>query len=163
MCEPVTIMTTLAVASTAAGIVSQVQSAKRQEAAIREQLAFTEEEINAKASGEVNDRLREARREQARIKVAAGEAGLKLGGSIDLLLQDSLMQAGLANERTLGNRERELRAARQEANSMLSRVEKPTLLGAGLQLASAGMQGYAAGTSMQINRRRAQQTPMGGG
>lgn len=149
-------MTSLAIATTAAGIVSQVQSAKRQEAAIRDQLAVTENEINDKASGEVNDRLREARREQARIKVAAGEAGLKLGGSIDLLLQDSMMQAGLANERTLGNRERETAAARAEANSMLSRVERPTLLGAGLQLATAGMNGYAAGTSMKINRQNAQ-------
>lgn len=149
-------MTTLAIASTAAGIVSQVQSAKRQEAAIRDQLVVAEAEINDKASGEINDRLREARREQARIKVAAGEAGLKLGGSIDLLLQDSMMQAGLSNERTLGNRERETANARAEANSMLSRVERPTLLGAGLQLATAGMNGYASGTSMKINRQNAQ-------
>lgn len=146
-------MTALAVAGTAASVVSQVQSAKRQEAAIRDQLATTQNEINDKASAEVNDRLREARREQARIKVAAGEAGLKLGGSIDLLLQDSLMQAGLSNERTIGNQERELTAARAEANSMLSRVEKPTILGAGLQLATAGMNGWSSGKSMQISRR----------
>lgn len=163
MCEPVTIMTTLAIASTAASIVGEVKSAKRQEAAIREQLAATEAEVNTKASAEVNDRLREARREQARVKVAAGEAGLKLGGSIDLLLMDSMMQAGLSNERTLGNRERELRAARSEANSMLSRVERPTLLGAGLRLASAGMQGYASGQSMKLNRQTAERNAGRGG
>lgn len=163
MCEPVTIMTTLAVVSTAASIVSEVKAAKGQEAAIRDQLAVAETEISDKASAEINDRLREARREQGRIKVAAGEAGLRLGGSIDLLLQDSLMQAGLANERTIGNRDRELTAARAEANSMLSRVERPTLLGAGLRLASAGMSGYSSGTSLKIARQNAQINAARGG
>lgn len=163
MCDPVTTMIALTVASTAASIVSEVQSAKRQEGAIRDQLAVTQNEVNDKASAEVNDRLREARREQAKIKVAAGEAGLKLGGSIDLLLKDSMMQAGLSNERTLGNRDRELTAANAEANSMLSRVEKPTVLGAGLRLATAGMQGYASGTSLKINRQNAQTNAARGG
>ena len=155
MCHPIAIAVALSVATTAASIVSETKAAKNQEAAIRDQLAISEEEIDDKAAGEVNDRLRETRREQARIKVAAGEAGLKLGGSIDLLLQDSLMQGGLSNERTMGNRGRELRASRAEANSMLSRVERPTLLGAGLRLATAGMNGYSAGQSMQINRSTA--------
>lgn len=154
MCDPVT-AATLMVVTTAAQVVGEVKAAKRQEAAIRDQLVMVEEEVNDKAAGEINDRLRESRREQARIKVAAGEAGLKLGGSIDLLLQDSLMQSGLSNERTLGNRGRELRAARNEANSMLSRVERPTLLGAGIRLTTAGMNGYSMGQSMQINRANA--------
>lgn len=154
MCNPL-VAAGLMIGTTAAQIVTEVKSAKRQEAAIREQLVQVEEEVNDKAAGEINDRLRESRREQARIKVAAGEAGLKLGGSIDLLLQDSLMQAGLSNERTLGNRGRELRAARNEANSMLSRVERPSLLGAGLRIATAGMNGYSMGQSMQISRRTA--------
>ena len=155
MCEPVTIMTTLAVASTAASIVGQVQSAKRQEAAIRDQLAVSVDEVNDKATAEVNDRQRAARREQARIKVAAGQAGLQLGGSIEMLLKDSLMQGGLAEERLNDNREAELRNVRTEANSMLSRVERPTMLGAGLQLGTAAMNGYSAGTSLKINRANA--------
>ncbi len=163
MCEPVTIMTTLAVASTAASIVSQVQSAKRQEAAIRDQLAVSTEEINDKSTAAVNDRQRAARREQARIKVAAGQAGLQLGGSIDMLLKDSLMQAGLDEERTNDNRASELSNVRSEANSMLSRVERPTLLGAGLQLASAGMSGYSAGTGLKINRANAARVAASGG
>jgi hypothetical protein len=32
---------------------------------------------------------------------------------------------------------------------MMSRVEQPTVLGAGLQLATAGMQGYSAGVGIQ--------------
>lgn len=163
MCNPVAAMVALTVASTAAQIVTETRAAKRQEAAIREQLAVSEQEIADKASGEINERLREARREQARIKVAAGEAGLQLGGSIDLLLQDSMMQAGLANARTLNNQGRELTNVRAEANSMLSRVERPTVLGAGLRLATAGMQGYASGTSLKINRQNAQINAGAGG
>lgn len=149
-------MTVAAVATAAAGVVTQVQAAKRQEAAIRDQLAISQKEIDNKATAELNDRQRAARREQARIRVAAGQAGLQLGGSIDTLLQDSLMQAGLAGERTLDNRAAEQRNVAAEANSMLSRVERPTLLGAGLQIASAGMNGYSQGKSMQIARRNAQ-------
>lgn len=155
MCDPIS-MTVAAVATAAAGVVTQVQAAKRQEAAIRDQLAISQKEIDNKATAELNDRQRAARREQARIRVAAGQAGLQLGGSIDSLLQDSLMQAGLAGERTLDNRAAEQRNVAAEANSMLSRVERPTLLGAGLQIANAGMNGYSQGKSMQIARRNAQ-------
>lgn len=155
MCEPVSALVALSVASTAASIVSEARAYKSQEAAIHQQLAQSEREINTKASAEVNERLREARREQGRVRVAAGEAGLRLSGSVGLLLQDSLMQAGLQNERILGNRGRELTAVRSEANSMLSRNQRPTLLGAGLRLASAGMQGYASGRSLKVARDRA--------
>jgi hypothetical protein len=155
-------MTALAVASTAASIVTETKAAKTQERAIRTQLEQSNKEINQKATAEVNDRQRATRREQARIKVAAGEAGLQLGGSIDLLLQDSLMQGGLSNERTAQNRENELLSANAEANSMLSRVEKPTLLGAGLRLATAGMQGYSQGTSMKLDRSAAMSRAAGG-
>lgn len=148
MCEPVSIMTALAVTSAAAGIVSQVKSAKAQEAAIREQLAENLEQNTDKAASEINERMREARREQGRIKVAAGEAGLQLTGSIDTLLRDSLMQSNLAETAIIDNRDRANDGAYREAKSMMSQVESPTVLGAGLQLATAGMQGYSAGTSI---------------
>ncbi len=162
MCEPVSIMTALAVASTAASIVTETKAAKVQEKAIRSQLEQTNLEINQKASAEVNDRQRATRREQARIKVAAGEAGLQLGGSIDLLLQDSLMQGGLSNARTMQNRENELLNANAEANSMLSKTESPTILGAGLRLATAGAQGYAQGSSMALKRTTTKAAAAGG-
>jgi hypothetical protein len=153
MCDPVT-MTIMAVASTAAGIVGQVQSAKSQTAAIQAQATQAATEAASKASGETNDRLREARREQSRIKVAAGEAGLQLGGSIDLLLRDSQLQSSMAAGRIQDNQGRENGATSAEANSMLSRVTSPTLLGAGLQIAGAGIQGYGAGQSIQAQRPR---------
>lgn len=157
MCDPVT-MTITAVAASAASIVGQVQSAKYQAEAIQAQFAQNQQEFAAKASAETNDRLREMRREQARVKVAAGEAGLQLSGSIDLLLKDSLMQGQLASTRIEDNRQREVLNAKAEADSMLSRNTSPTVLGAGIQLASAGMSGYAQGTSLKIARQQAQRS-----
>lgn len=154
MCDPVT-MTIVAVASTAAGIVGQVQSAKAQQRAIDAQFEQSQKEFAAKASAETNDRLREARREQSRIKVAAGEAGLQLGGSIDLLLKDSMLQSSMAAGRIQDNQGREVLNAKAEADSMSSRVERPTLLSAGLQIANSGVSGYERGQSIKINRAAA--------
>lgn len=156
-------MTALAVASTAAAVVTEVRASKSQTKAIKTQLAQTNIEIDQKATTELNDRQRATRREQARVKVAAGEAGLQLGGSIDLLLADSLMQSGLAAERTNQNADNERLNATAEANSMLSRVETPSLLGAGLRLATAGMSGYATGRNLQVNRTNAKRNAVAGG
>ncbi|PXA96802.1 hypothetical protein DMC18_00635 [Caulobacter sp. D5] len=157
MCDPVTIaMTVVSVATTAASVISEVKAAKAQNAAIADQLANSEAEIKSAESAELNERARAARREQARIKVAAGESGVQLGsGSIEALLLDSVTQQQLAGERTQMNAETQQRAAVAEANSMYSRVQSPTLLGAGLRLASAGLQGYSAGTSLEIARKGA--------
>ena len=153
MCEPFT-MAALAITTTAATIYTQNKAASAAEAAIREQLSVAEREITNQEVAEVNDRLRQARKEQARIKVAAGEAGLQLGGSIELLLKDSLMQAQLARERIGMNATAQRHNVRAEANSMLSRIQKDTALGAGLKLASAGVSGWSQGQSLQIARDR---------
>ncbi|WP_343698847.1 hypothetical protein [Caulobacter sp.] len=139
-------MATIAVVSTAAQVITEVQAAKAQKKAITAQLAEAEGEIRTAETADLNDRAREARREQARIKVAAGEAGLQLGsGSLEAMLLDSVMQQELAGERTSLNAENQLHAARAEANSQYSRVSQPTLLGAGLRIAVSGVSGYAAG------------------
>ncbi|MCR5870677.1 MULTISPECIES: hypothetical protein [unclassified Sphingomonas] len=101
-----------------------------------------EKEIDRAATAEINDRLREARREQGRIMVAAGEAGLNLeSGGIEALLIDSAQQAGLSNSRSLANRESRKDAARTEAQARMS--SRPTALGAGLQIALSGGSAYA--------------------
>ncbi len=154
MCDPFT-MAAVAITSTAASIYTSNKAASAANKAIAAQLANTETEINKAETAEINDRMRAARKEQARIKVAAGEAGLQLGGSIELLLKDSLMQSQLSQERTRMNAQSQREAARAEANSMYSRNPKQTALGAGLQLASAGVNGWASGQSMQISREAA--------
>ncbi len=111
-------MTTIAVVGAATETIGQMQSAKAQQKAIDAQLATTQQEIRVAQTAELNERQRVARKEQARIKVAAGEAGLNIGGSVEALLKDSLMQNQLSAERTNLNAESQQRAAAAEANSM---------------------------------------------
>jgi hypothetical protein len=134
----------LSTATTAASVVAQTKSANAQTKAINSQRAVVREETRQQASAELFDRMREGRREQGKIRAASGEAGLSLssGGSIENLLLDSAMQTELANDRTIANMESRQRANEAEANSMLSKIQKPAALGAGLQIASAAVSGW---------------------
>ncbi|MCW2369931.1 hypothetical protein [Sphingobium sp. B11D3D] len=119
-------------------MIGQANAANAQARAINAQLEIVQEENRLTASAEMFDRMRAARREQARIRVAAGEAGLGLtSGSIGQLLVDSAMQADLSNQRSIANRESRDAAAVAEATSQMSYVQKPTALGAGLQIGAA--------------------------
>jgi hypothetical protein len=151
-------MATIGAATAAAGVYTANVSARAQESAIREQLEALEAESVKTESAETNDRLRAMRKEAARTKVAAGEAGLQLGGSVEMLLKDGLMQASLSGERTHLNAERERKSGRSEANSMLSRVERDTALGAGLKIGSAAMGGWNTGKSIKIARNETAKT-----
>lgn len=141
MCDPVTatvVAGVMTVASAVGGVVAQTHAANVQASAINSQLETVATENRNSASAEIFDRMRAARREQARIRVAAGEAGLGLSSqSIGQLLLDSAMQSDLANQRTLANRESRDAAARADATSAMSQVHKPTAIGAGLQIGSA--------------------------
>jgi len=154
MCHPLA-YAALAVTTTAASVVSEVKAAKRQNAVIEQQLTTAIKEVKEQEAAEINDRLREARREQGRIRVAAGEAGLQLGGSVAALLQDSTMQAALYEDRVKQNARHKTDALIAEANSAYSRVQQPTVFGAGLRIASAGVQGYLTGKNLQISREKA--------
>ena len=147
MCDPVSAAIAVAAVSTVnagAQAIAAGQTAKAQTKAINEQRAVVREEVRQAASGEMFDQMRAARREQGRIRSAAGEAGLSLAsGSVEGLLMDSAMQMEMAGDRTLANMESRHRAGEAEANSMLSRIQSPTLLGAGLNVALAGAKGWS--------------------
>lgn len=117
-------MTTLAVVSTATQVIGEIQAAKTQTRSIDQQLAQQQQQIATQQVAELNDRQRQARREQARIKVAAGQAGLNISGSVTDLLNDSVMQNALAAERTNLNADNQQKAAAAEANSMYSRISR---------------------------------------
>lgn len=137
MCDPISIGIGLAVATTAVSVVGQIQSANAANKAIEKQYKVKNKEIDQAATAEIDARLRQARREQGRIMVAAGESGLNTESqAVEGLLQDASMQATLANEQSLANRESRRDAAKAEANAAM--VSKPTALGAGLQIALAG-------------------------
>lgn len=145
MCDPVTAtLVAVAVVGTGSQMIAQAKMAKAQNKAIKNQLAVNNEEARQEATGELFDQMRATRREQSRIRAAAGEAGLSTtSGNIEALLNDSAMQGGLQGARTLANQESRTRANVAEATSMYSQVEKPTALGAGLQIAAAGASAWA--------------------
>lgn len=128
----------LAAATTAVSVVGQIQSANNAAAAIQAQYNTKVKEVDRAAAHEIDERIRQARREQGRILVAAGESGLSTASpSVDALLSDAGMQATLSNEVSLANRESRRDAAKAEANAAMP--SKPTLLGAGLQIGLAGL------------------------
>lgn len=154
MCDPLTIaLVALTTATAAGGVYANNKGVSAQDKALREQLVNIEAEAGVTATSEVNDNLRAMRKEQARTRVAAGEAGLQLGsGSIEGILKDSLMQAGLATSATRLNQTRTNSSSTAETNSRLSQLQKDSALGAGLKIGSAAISGYASGKSIQISR-----------
>jgi hypothetical protein len=146
MCDPVTASIAIAVtavASTGVQIMQQAKVAKAQNKAIANQLDVVNEEARQQATGELFDQMRATRREQARIRAAAGEAGLSTSsGNIEALLSDSAMQGEFAKDRTLANQESRTRANNAEAISMATQVNNVSPLGAGLQLANSAAQGW---------------------
>jgi len=141
------------VAATAVSVVGQTQAAKAQAKAINNANEVKQKQIDQQTTAEINDRLRQARRDRGRILVAAGEAGLNLqSGSVEEMLMDTYQQTELANDRSLANRESAKEAADATAVSQMSNVAQPTLLGAGLQI---GLAGATAGVRARNAQRRA--------
>jgi hypothetical protein len=156
VCEPISAITAaLTVATTAASVIGQAKAAKAQTMAINEQRVVVREEARQEATGQLFDQMRAARREQASIRTAGGEAGLSLssGGSIESLLLDSAMQSEMAQDRTIANMESSHRANEAQADSMLSKIEKPTAFGAGLQIASAAASGWSSVQDAKLAKR----------
>jgi hypothetical protein len=138
MCDPITIAIGVAVATAAVSTVGQIQSANAANKAIQKQHDVAAKQIDQASTAEISERLRQARREQGRIMVAAGESGLNTeSGAVEALLGDAAMQATLANERSLANHESRREANTANANAQM--VSKPTTLGAGLQIGLAGL------------------------
>lgn len=151
MCSPLA-AAGLAIAGTAVGLIQQDQIADQQEEMINRQNAIRQEEIDDATTAEINERLREARRERGRILVAAGEAGLSLSSqSVEGLLMDSAMQAELSRDQSLANRESRKKATAAQAESMLP--TRPTALGAGLQIGLSGANAYAGAKSSEMRRK----------
>lgn len=148
MCNPVIAAVAVAGVSSAVGVIQQNQIAKATNKALNAQNALRKKEIDQQATADMNDRLREMRREQSRIMVAAGEAGLSLSsGGIESLLLDSAQQAELANDRSLANRESRKRASDAQTQSQMQ--SKYTALGAGLKI---GLSAAGAGLNAQTNQ-----------
>jgi|TARA_R100000501_G_scaffold14324_1_gene25975 hypothetical protein len=145
----------MGVAQTAYSISAQAKQAKAQNAAISAQLDVTNEEARRKATAELFDASRATRREQGRIRAAAGEAGLALTGSVDALLFDSAMQSELNYDRSLANLESRTAANVAEAEVAYSNVSNTNALSAGLQLGASALSGWSGIEEAKIEKRRA--------
>jgi hypothetical protein len=155
MCDPVT-ATVLAVTTAAASSVAQIKAAKAQEKAVRQQMELAAVENQRVASAELFDQSRAARIEKGRVMSAAGEAGLSLSsGSIQTLLTDIAMQRTLQGDRTIANMESRHAQNVAEGASMLSQIQRPTALGVGLNMATAGVNAYSGATSLKLQRQQA--------
>nr|WP_127711109.1 hypothetical protein [Novosphingobium umbonatum] len=130
-----------------------MQSAEAQQAAIRNQQEAASTQIAKQEQAQTNDRLRAARQEDSRIRVAAGEAGLSLGSqSIETMLMNNQMQTGLGVERIGLNADNQNENNTAEANAALSRAATPSALSAGLQLGLSGYQGFKAGENLKLQK-----------
>lgn len=156
MCDPLTIAAGIAVATSAAQGIGAIKTAKAQEAAVREQREAVLEANRDEAGAELFDQMRASRREQASIRVAAGESGLGLNGnSIENLLFDSAMQMELQGSRTLANLESKNANTDAETQSALSRIQRPTALGVGLQVAGTAASSWGSISSHNLALKKA--------
>ena len=150
MCEPTTIMLGISLAASAAGAYGTREQAKGQLKANAEQRAQQNEEIRAAANAKAGERVKQMRAEQARIRVAAGEAGVG-GNSFMAQLQDASFQADMDIATFGKDAFFQDRASATRFLSANASVRNPSALETGLNLAAAGAQGYAAGAALESN------------
>jgi len=150
MCEPIsaTTMMYISIASAAVGVYSQQQTAKAQKQNIRTQQENERNEVADKAEEELGARIRESRERRARARVAAGESGAlgaSFAASINQSIQDQDMDAALVSK----NAAFAQRGIDDRANTALAGIRDPSALEAGLQIATAGAQGYQTGLGIE--------------
>lgn len=152
MCEPTT-MLVLSVAQSALGYIQQSQSAKAQTRALTEendrQMEATQlqyDQNNKQALDKMSARGREAAIEAARLRVIAGESGIA-GGSNDRVLNESAFNYGsdiasIESNRKATNAQlyEEAKSGRARTVSKINAIDRPSLIGTGLQIAGAGVQ-----------------------
>lgn len=135
MCAPA-IPLALTVASSAADLYAQDKAADKQTSALAEQRAAQREELRAKATTEAGERVKQARAERSRLRVAAGEAGIT-GQSFEAQLFDSYLQEDLDIGLLAKDSEFADRASHARYRSGLAGVSRPDYLAAGLQIATS--------------------------
>jgi hypothetical protein len=150
MCEPTT-LAIMAMASTAASTAGQMSQARATQKALGQQREAQAEEINAQVSQKAGDRVEAARAERARLRVAAGEAGVS-GNSFEAQIMDTVMQQEEDIGRVMMGGEFQQRASEVNYKSAMAQNRGPSPLAAGLNIASSGASGYATGLQIKTMR-----------
>lgn len=146
MCNPALAVAGLMAATATVSVVGQLKAAKAQAKAIEQQSAIQAEELRQQATAALLDNQIDTFQRIGQARVVGASRGLNdasrvLEQTTQAILFDSEFDAARI-EANHGNRQR---ARVAETNSALTSASRPSLLGAGLQIVSAGVQGYAAG------------------
>jgi hypothetical protein len=153
------------VASSVGSFVQQGQQAKSQRRAMEanyaqqmDTLQQQYKQTNQQATDEMSARAREAMIERARLRVAGGESGLS-GNSNDRIVNESSFNEGFDIASIESNRQNSLRQIENEGKGIrsgniteMSRIQKPSLIGTGLQIAGAAVD---AGTTYSYLKGKA--------
>lgn len=138
MCAPVVLA--LQIAAAAYGVYAQRKAAKKQEKAIREQQQVQEEQITAQKGQEMQQRVRTAMAERARLRAMSAESGLA-GISMNDIVNNVDFGMGQDLATIQQNGGNAVRASRADATTSMSRIQQPDYIGAALSIATS-VSGY---------------------
>ena len=147
MCTPLMMMSASGAAK-GLQIWGNRQSTKAQFGSLAAQREAQNEEISGKAGRSMGERVKQGRAERARLRVAAGEAGVA-GNSFDAAMMDAAFQQADDISAIGVDANYAQRASDARYRAGLASVRNPGMLETGLQIASAGASGYAAGLQIK--------------
>ncbi len=128
----------ISAAATAAGAIGAARQGQANVDAIGAQRQVQAGQIGDAAGQKIGERVKQARAERSRLRVAAGEAGVA-GQSFEALLADSAFQENediaLINKDTANSQD----ASQARTNAATAQQQTPGLLSSGLQIVGAGI------------------------
>lgn len=138
MCDPASAMLAISVASSVAGGIGSNKQARAQIEANNAAATAQQDQLNAQAALDTQERSRQGARERATMRVSAGESGVA-GASPLGMLMDSLFQEGYDNSITEYNRSNAVEASSREnyARNVDAAGRAQSALETGLQIAGA--------------------------
>lgn len=140
MCEPTTIIMGV---SAVYGAVAARKNAKTQSANMAKQAAAQAEQQHAANSSKAGERVKMARAERARLRVAAGESGVS-GQSFEAQMMDAAFQADSDLAQIEQNNANAGDATNAQTATAFSNVHNPSLVESGLNIAGAVSAGHSA-------------------
>lgn len=152
MCEPVTAMMAISAATAATSMYSQGQSAKAQSKAMKQAQASETAERKEATEEDLGARLRVAREQRSRARVAAGESGAA-GASFAAQINQSLQDQDMSTALTAKNLAFSNNRSQDALGLALINTRGPSAVEAGLSIANATASGYQSGTSIKNARQ----------
>lgn len=143
MCEPTTI---LMVSAAVIGAIQTSRQAQETANAAGKQAQVKAGQASDAAGLQIGERAKQARAERARLRVAAGEAGVS-GQSYEAQLAQVAFDQNAFTANTNANNVNQLAGIQAESDHILASVQTPGVVGSGLQIAAAGAAAHSAYTA----------------